>query len=109
MKSKVVFADHEVRKSYEKLKTSRSEDEYLFNSLNTAFDTISEDVFCGIQISKRLIPKEYIQKYQIDNLWKYNLNGSWRLLYSVARDEIVIIAIILEWLPHKNYERRFKY
>ncbi|MDI6708812.1 MAG: hypothetical protein QME47_07005, partial [Candidatus Thermoplasmatota archaeon] len=31
-----------------------------------------------------LIPKEYIEKYSIDNLWKYNMPKAWRLLYSVA-------------------------
>jgi hypothetical protein len=50
-----------------------------------------------------------LKKYKIDNLWKYDLPKAWRLLYSVARDEIIIISIILEWLPHKEYEKRFKY
>jgi hypothetical protein len=55
------------------------------------------------------MPKEYIKKYGIENLWKYNLPNAWRLLYSVARDEVMVISIVLEWLPHKKYERRFKY
>jgi hypothetical protein len=45
----------------------------------------------------------------MDNLWKYNLSRSWRLLYSVAGDGTNIIALIIEWLPHKEYERRFGY
>ena len=72
-------------------------------------DVISENAFCGIQIPTKLIPKGYINKYRIDNLWKYNISKSWRLLYSVARDEGVIIAIILDWFPHKEYEKRFNY
>ena len=47
--------------------------------------------------------------YEIDNLWKYDLPRGWRLMYSVARDEVIVISIILEWLPHKEYERRFGY
>ena len=60
-------------------------------------------------IPRRLIPKHYIRKYGIDNLWKYDLPKGWRLLYSIARDQVIIIAIILEWLSHPEYERRFGY
>jgi Txe/YoeB family toxin of Txe-Axe toxin-antitoxin module len=109
MKSRVVFAETKLKKTYEKLGKSNKEDKKLYKWLNRAFDDIAEDAFCGIQIPKKQISKEYLKKYGIDNLWKYNLPHAWRLLYSVARDELIIIAIILEWLPHKKYERRFKY
>lgn len=109
MECRVVFADEKVKKSFDKLNNTKTEDRELYERLNQAFDAVSENAFCGIQIPKKLIPKEYIKKYQIDNLWKLNLSKSWRLLYSIARDEIIIIAIILEWLPHKEYEKRFKY
>lgn len=70
---------------------------------------MEENAFCGIQIPKRLIPKTYLRKYGVDNLWKYDLPEGWRLLYSVRRDEIIVVSIILEWPPHKEYERRFGY
>ena len=109
MKTRVVFANKKVKEAYEKLKDSKTEDKQLYKWLNRAFDDLAENAFCGIQISKKLIPKEYLKKYKIDNLWKYDLPKAWRLMYSVARDEIIIISIILEWLPHKEYEKRFKY
>ena len=109
VKCKVVFADKQLKSAFDKLKNSNTEDENLYKWLNRAFDDICENAFCGIQIPKKQIPKEYLKKYGIDNLWKYNLPKAWRLMYSVARDEIVIISIVLEWLPHKEYERRFKY
>lgn len=57
-----------------------------------------------------MIPKKYIRKYEIDNLWKYDLPRAWRLLYSVAGEgEVKVIAIILEWMDHKKYERRLGY
>jgi len=31
------------------------------------------------------------------------------LIYSVAKDEVIVIAIILEWMNHKSYERKFAY
>ena len=58
---------------------------------------------------KRQIPRTYIRKYGIENLWKDNLPNAWRLVYSVAGSEVEIITILLEWFPHKEYERRFNY
>jgi Txe/YoeB family toxin of Txe-Axe toxin-antitoxin module len=109
VRSKVVFADRKLKEAFERLKDSTAEDRKLYKWLNKAFDDIASDTFRGTQIPKRLIPGKYIERYGIENLWKYNLPGAWRLLYSVARDEVVIVSIILEWLPHKDYERRFNY
>jgi len=64
---------------------------------------------CGTAISKRLIRKEYIRKYGIDNLYKYDLPNAWRLLYSLGKEGIKIIAIIFQWCSHKEYEGRFRY
>lgn len=109
MKCKVVFADAKLKEAFESLSESKTEDRKLYKWLNRAFDDIARDAFSGTQVPKRLIPRKYIEEYEIDNLWKYNLPNAWRLLYSVARDEVVIISVILEWLPHKEYERRFNY
>ncbi len=109
MKSRVVFADEKTKEAYDKLKDPRTEDKRLYEWLNRAFDDLAENAFCGIQIPKKLIPKEYVTKYGITNLWKYNLPNAWRLLYSVAKDEIIIISIIIEWMDHKDYEKRFGY
>lgn len=107
--SEVHFVDENLKKAFEKLKTSTSEDLQLYEWLARAFEDIEKNAFCGIQIPKRLIPKEYVKKYGIKNLWKYNLPNAWRLIYSIEGREIKVITIILEWLDHKNYERRFKY
>lgn len=106
MKARVVFVETRIKKAYERLK---SRDPLLFKWLNRAFDDLAGNPYCGAFIPKRLIPKPYIQRYGIDNLWKYDLPKGWRLLYSVAREEVRILAIVLEWLPHPKYERRFGY
>ena len=105
-KISVVFADEDVQKAYFKLRT---DDPALYRFLERATDDLKSNPFCGTQIPKRQIPKVYVQKYGIDNLWKYNLPNAWRLVYSVAGNEIEIIAILLEWFPHKEYEKRFNY
>ena len=109
MKSEIRFAEEKLKKSFEKLKDSKTEDKKLYEWINRALDDLEENSFYGIQIPKKLIPKIYIKKYGIDNLWKYDLPRGWRLLYSVAKSEVYVISLILEWIDHKNYEKRFNY
>ncbi|MCW1299429.1 MAG: hypothetical protein QXD02_03855 [Candidatus Parvarchaeum sp.] len=99
-----------VDKKLENLLTRAKTDEpKVYKFLNRAFDDLKKDPECGIQIPKKLIPKYYIQRYGIDNLWKYNLPNAWRLMYSIKGSDVSVIAVVLEWLPHKEYERRFGY
>ena len=109
MRARVVFADESLEKSFDRLKNSKTEDRELCKRLNKAFDDLAEDAFCGMQVPQKLIPRSYIHKYGITNLWKYYLPKAWRLIYSVGKDEVVILAIILDWMNHKNYERVFGY
>lgn len=108
MKSKVVFGDEKVKKEFERLKNTT--EKKLYEQLLKAFRNLEEDAFCGIQIPKNLIPKEYEKRFgRLDNLWKYNLPDAWRFIYTIKNNQVEILSIILEWLDHKEYERRFKY
>ncbi len=109
MKCRVFFADERVKKAYDNLLTSSVENKSLYNWITRAIKDIGDNCFCSIQIPKRQIPKEYIKRYRADNLWKYDLPKAWRLLYTVKNEEATIISIVIEWLDHKEYERRFKY
>lgn len=105
MKSKIQFIDDKLKESFEKLE---KEDPILYKFILRAFDDIENNVFCGIQIPKRQIPKIYFENGS-RNVWKYNLPNAWRLLYSIEGKDLKIISIVLEWLDHKEYERRFHY
>lgn len=109
MKSVIRYANEKLKETLNKLKDSKTEDTKLYEWINRALNDLEENAFCGIQIQKRLIPKIYIEKYEIDNLWKYDLPKGWRLIYSVANNEVSVLSIILEWMDHKDYERRFNY
>ncbi len=109
LSSKVKFLDIKLKKAFEELKESKDNEKQLYEWLVRAFKDIEANAFCGIQIPKKLIPKDYLQKYNVQNLWKYNLPNAWRLLYSVENGEIIVVSIILEWLKHKEYERKFNY
>jgi len=104
--SKVVFINEKLEESFNTLK----EDDPIKKSIINAIRHLRENAFAGISVPKRLIPKEYIQKYRVNNLWKYNLIKGWRLIYTITADnEVELISAILEWFDHKGYERRFKY
>ena len=106
MECKVRFVDEKLKESFEKLKFS---DPRLYKEIEKALNDICKNSFCGRNVKKNLIPKQLIKKYGINNLWIYNLRKDWRLLYSIGRDEIEILALILDWMSHKDYERLFKF
>ena len=103
--SKIRFVDSNTQEAFYKLEQGDNSQKELYKFINQALDNIEENAFCGIQIPKKLIPKEYNAK----NLWKYDLPKGWRLIYSIVSDEIVVISLILEWFNHKEYEKRFNY
>lgn len=104
--SEVVFANDIIEREFNNLDDS----DVLKKFLKRAIKDIQKNAFCGVRIPKQLIPKEYIQKYKINNLWKYDLPDGWRLIYSIVTpNKVEILAVIMEWFDHKNYERRFKY
>jgi hypothetical protein len=101
---KVVFVNEGLEKEFNEL----SEKDPLKKSLIRAIKNIQENAFSGRNVKKNLIPKAYIEKYRVDNLWIYNLPDGWRLIYSItSTGEIKIIAAVLDWMDHKDYERLF--
>lgn len=107
--TKVIFATLKVKKEFEELQQGKSEDKERYDQLQEAFTVLEKNGFSGIQIKKRLIPKIYMKTFKMHNLWKYNLSGGWRLIYSIENQGDLIVAIIVEWLSHKEYEERFGY
>lgn len=65
MQSKIQFINEKVKEAFEKLKI---EDPKMYDFVSRAFEDIENNVFCGVQIPKNLIPKEYIKKYNVKNL-----------------------------------------
>lgn len=104
--SKVKFISERLEKSFNSL----NDNDPIKKAIKRAVKDLQQNAFFGIQIPKRLFPEEYIKKYNINNLWKYDLPNSWRLLYTVtSENEVQIVCAILEWFNHKEYEKRFRY
>lgn len=105
----VAFGDIKLKESFDALQSGNYEDKKLYDYIFRAKEDLKNNPLSGIRVPERLIPKEYLQKWGVKALWKYNLPNAWRLIYTVIGDEIKIVSVILEWMPHKEYERRFHY
>ena len=105
----VGFISEKVRKEFQSLKDDKFENKKLFDFIKRAMVDMRKNPTCGVKIPKNLWPKKYVHGYMVTNLWKYNLPDAWRLIYTIETDEVKILSIILEWMSHKDYEKRFKY
>ena len=105
----VTFINKKLETNFESLKKGQFQDKQLYEFINRAIKDLKNNPMCATKLSKKLWPKEYVQKYEITNLWKYDLPDGWRLVYTIQTNEIMILNVILEWFNHKEYERRFKY
>lgn len=105
----VIFCDKKLEDNFDKLEKGKFQDKKLHDFIERAIKDLKKDATCGTKIPKKIWPKVYVQKYKINNLWKYDLPNGWRLVYTIKTDEIMILSVVLEWFTHKEYERRFKY
>ena len=73
-------------------------------------DRLSEDPTAGDHVQKDLIPRQLKRQFGVENLWRAELPGGWRLLYTIAaRVDIRPQVRILRILTHKEYDRLFGY
>lgn len=96
-----------LNKQAEKSKTEKT----ILNAVNKKIELIKENIHYGNPVSKKLIPKEYKEKYGITNLFRVELPQYWRMLYSLTggETEIEIIAFVLEITGHEKYNEIFGY
>ena len=87
---------------------TKSQTQTLLSSLKQKIELLKKDPEYGTHISKNKIPKKYL-KLEINNLWKINLTGAWRMLYSIKSNKIEIVSLILEIIDHKKYEKILNY
>jgi hypothetical protein len=77
--------------------------------VEAAVDLLKENMFAGESVEKKKFPKIYVQRYGITNLFKYNLDASNRLTYTLVAGESGTAVVVLEIMNHKEYEKRFGY
>jgi len=86
-----------------------SDHQTLLNSIKQKIDLLRDNPEYGIHIPKDRTPKGYIRDYDVNNLWKINLSGAWRMIYTIRGSEVEIISLILDILNHKDYNKKFGY
>ena len=86
-----------------------SKDITLLAAINRLFDIMVNNPFYGENAKKDLIPKEYRQKYDADNLFIADLPDYWRMIYTLESDEIEIIAFVLDIISHDEYNKKFRF
>ncbi len=88
---------------------TKSDHQILLNSIKQKIDLLKINPEYGIHIPKDRIPKNYVVNYDITNLWKINLSGAWRMIYSIRGSEVDIISLVLDIINHKDYDKKFGY
>ena len=86
-----------------------SDHQTLLNSIKQKIEILKANPEYGIHIQKDRIPKKYVQNYDVNNLWKIDLSGAWRMIYTIRGSEVEIISLILDIMNHRDYEKKFGY
>lgn len=83
----------------------------ILKAINKKVELIKVNPHYGNPLSKKLIPQEYKDKYEITNLFRVELPDYWRMLYTLTDGEskIEIIAFVLDIIDHGKYDKKFGY
>ena len=90
-----------------KSKTERT----ILNAITKKIEIIKSNPHYGDPIAKSLIPGEYLDKYEITNLFRVELPNYWRMLYTLKDGDTrcEIIAFVLDLVDHSFYNKKFGY
>lgn len=114
----VIKFDELTYKEYKQLKNSVLEGKKAKNkpsykqlliSINNSLNNIKEDYNQGNLIPRKYISKNVLRRYGTDKIFRIELVGYWRLLYTIIGDETKIIVLVLEYMDHKKYNQIFGY
>ena len=81
----------------------------LLRSIRQKIDFIKANPFYVDPIAEKLIPEEYKKLYGTINLFRVELSGFWRMLYTLKGDKIEIVAFVLDIIDHPTYDKKFGY
>ncbi len=88
----------------------------MFRSIDDKIAILKMDYGFGIPY-QRIESAKYIIQYDVTNLWKANLSGGWRLIYTLKQPqrentEVRILSIwldVLDIVSHNEYGKIFDY
>lgn len=116
MKKIIVKFDEEAYEEYLKLKNNllkksskKPTPKQLLYSIDKTIKEIKLNPFIGDLIPQKYLNNKIISKYGTNKIFRIELIGFWRLIYTVVGEEAHIIALILDYFDHKEYNKLFKY
>ena len=91
--------------------TNSKKEKSILLAITKKVELIKSNPHYGNPIAKSLIPKQYIKKYEITNLFRVELPNYWRMLYTLreGETEVEIIAFVLDIIDHQEYNKKFGY
>jgi mRNA-degrading endonuclease RelE of RelBE toxin-antitoxin system len=99
----VRFFSRELEKEYESLEKADPE---LYNAISKAIGKLNVNRKAGQKIPVEQVSKRYVSLYGTRHFWKMKLSREWRLIYTIAGDQIRILTVILSWYKdHKKYAK----
>ena len=84
---------------------TNSEEMQLLKSIKQKIDLLRINPVYGDKVSHELIPKNL----NVSNLFRLELTGYWRMLYSLEGNKLEVIAFILYIVDHSRYNKLFGY
>jgi len=85
-------------------------DKSLKNAVDDVKTQLQNDVIVGDHVRRSQIPKYYIKKHNVQVLYREELPGYWRLIYTIMTfKDGEKRAILLELFNHDVYNKRFGY
>jgi hypothetical protein len=78
--------------------------------INEMVGNLLQNILVGERIKQSQIPRHYIEKYRISNLYRYAHPEGYRSTYTLTEfNEYGVCPVILDIMSHKEYERMFGY
>jgi len=112
MKQVRVVLSPEAREVYNYLNanTISKKERMILKSVHQKVDLIKMNPHYGDPVAKNLIPREYLIKFEVTNLFRVELPNFWRMLYTLTNSgDIEIVAFILDIIDHDVYNKKFGY
>jgi mRNA-degrading endonuclease RelE of RelBE toxin-antitoxin system len=81
----------------------------LWKSIDACLDELKSNAQAGVKIPRNLWPGDYTRNYGVTNLYKCNLAGAYRLLYTIYVESGRVKVLAIDFMPHKEYEKLFGY
>lgn len=89
----------------------------LLKSVDSKIQILKTNYDYGVQIPRKLILKKYLEEFEVTNLWKVDLSGFWRMIYTLKQPqreetEVEVLSIwldVLDIIDHDKYNKIFGY